>query len=162
MYELLTKIDPSEIFEIYSLLEDIKFPINKNKTGRARTFGIHQSMILGYVKARITRKIDLSAHTKHFPELYKAILEFGKRIVPFEFNSIYVNKNVVCPRHLDKNNNGVSLLVSFGDYDGCNLVIEGIGEFDTNLQPIIFDGSKLYHYNTNLKGGTKYSLIFFN
>jgi hypothetical protein len=68
---------------------------------------------------------------------------------------------LVCPRHLDPSNTGKSLLVSFGDYEGCNIVVEGYGEYDTNCSPIVFNGSKYYHYNTPLKSGNKYSLVFF-
>lgn len=76
--------------------------------------------------------------------------------------TIHVNNNVVCPRHLDPSNSGSSVIVSFGDYEGCDLVIEGYGTFNTNLKPILFNGAKLYHYNTPLISGNKYSLVFFN
>ena len=99
---------------------------------------------------------------KKFPELYEKILKFGKTFVPFDFTSIHVNHNVVCPRHLDPYNTGPSCIISIGDYKGCNLVVESYGEYDTNCKPLIFDGSKLYHYNTQLISGNKYSFVFFN
>ena len=160
----LKPIDPSsdEVQHIYTLLESITIPFNSNKTGRARTFGDHRAMTLGFVKARITREFGLSRCSKKYPELYNAVKEFGETIFPFPFTSIHINHNVVCPRHLDSENVGNSMLVSFGDYEGCDLVIEHHGTFNTNCQPVIFNGSKHYHFNTPLKNGNKYSLVFFN
>lgn len=156
-------IDPSrdDIQEVYSLLENITVPCNDGKLGRARTFGRHRAMTLGMIRARNTKKYGLSYNSKKYPNLYDAIMRLGKSIVPFEFNAIHINHNVVCPRHLDPYNSGKSLLVSLGDYEGCNLVIEGHGEYNTNCSPLIFDGAKSYHYNTPLIRGNKYSLVFF-
>jgi hypothetical protein len=159
----LQKIDPSneELLEVYNLLDNTTVLLCTNCQGRAKTFGIHRSMTMGIIRARISRKYELSCNSKKHPELYEALLKFGKSIVPFDFNAIHVNHNVVCPRHLDANNSGKSCLVSFGDYEGCNLIVEGQGEYNTNCSPIVFDGSKYYHYNTPLTSGNKYSLVFF-
>lgn len=159
----LPKIDPSreDLLEVYNLLESITIPCVDNGRGRAGTFGRHRAMTMGMIKARVSRKYGLSYNSKKYPALYEALMKFGKTIVPFEFNAIHVNHNVVCPRHLDPYNSGKSLLVSFGDYEGCNIMVEGHGEYNTNCSPLIFDGSKAYHYNTPLKSGNKYSLVFF-
>jgi hypothetical protein len=53
------------------------------------------------------------------------------------------------------------MLVSFGDYTGCKIIIDNI-EYDANCNPVIFDGSKIEHWNTDDLEGTKYSLVFFN
>lgn len=160
----LPTLDPSrdDIQHIFTLLESIKIPLNSNKTGRARTFGDHRAMTLGFVKARISREYGLSRYTKKYPELYEAIKAFGELVCPFEFTSIHINYNVVCPKHVDPENVGNSMLVSFGDYEGCDLAIENYGVFNTNCKPIIFNGSKYPHWNTPLKSGNKYSLVFFN
>jgi hypothetical protein len=62
--------------------------------------------------------------------------------------------------HKDSKNQGKSLLISFGDYEGCKLMIDG-KEYDTNCKPIIFDGSSLEHWNTPLISGNKYSIVFY-
>jgi hypothetical protein len=67
---------------------------------------------------------------------------------------------VVCPRHKDANNVGRSLLVSFGAYEGCGLVVEGM-PYDTRHTPHIFDGSALEHWNVPTLVGTKYSLVYY-
>ena len=164
---LVEKLKPldthrSDIIDIYNMLENITIPLQSGKKGRARTFGVHRSMTLGMVKARVSRKYGLSYCTKKFMEIYEALKKFGESFVPFKFDAIHVNKNVVCARHIDPSNSSKSCLVSIGDYTGCNLIIEEVGEFDTNYQPIIFDGTKMFHYNTPLVSGTKYSFVFFS
>ena len=94
-------------------------------------------------------------------QVYQEILSIGKQICPFHFTSIYFVKNLVSPPHKDKNNVEQSLLVSFGNYQGCNIVIEGT-EYDARANPIIFDGCNLTHWNTPLQSGVKYSLIYYN
>lgn len=161
--QILDYLQPcrDDIQEIYSLLQDITIPLNSNKTGRARTFGSHRAMTLGMIKGRVSKKYDISLRSKKFPKIYECLMNFGKTFVPFEFNAIHVNHNVICPRHLDPYNTGMSCIVSIGDYEGCNLIIEGYGEYNTNCLPVVFDGSKMYHSNTPLISGNKYSFVFF-
>lgn len=158
-------LDPlrDDIQELIYELQNTTIKLCSNKTGRARSFGVHRAMTMGIVKQRISRRYELSVASKQYPKLYEALLKFGKSL-NFDFNAIHINHNVVCTRHLDPDNVGKSLLVSFGDYEGCNLIIEdenGSHEYNTNCRPIIFDGSKHYHYNTPLISGNKYSLVFF-
>jgi hypothetical protein len=150
--------DMEEVSELYNLLEENEIRLIKDGVGRSKTFGSYRSITLGYIKARISKKYDLSYESKKRPKLYQAVVNFGKKICPFEFQAITINKNLKCPKHIDGGNVGKSLLVSLGDYEGCNIVLEGYGEYDTNCRPIIFDGSKIFHYNTDLISGTKYSL----
>ena len=159
----IIKVNPSDdtLLEVYNLLENVTVPCLDNGRGRSSSFGRHRAMTLGMIRARASKKYGLSHNSKKYPELYKAVMKFGKMVVPFEFNAVHINHNVVCPRHLDAYNSGKSCLISLGDYEGCNLVIEGYGEYNTNCSPLIFDGSKSYHYNTPLLSGNKYSLVFF-
>jgi hypothetical protein len=87
--------------------------------------------------------------------------EIGNQLpAEFEYNSVFLNHNVVCSEHKDSNNVDKSILLSFGDYIGCNIVIDGT-EYNANRQPVLFNGSLLPHYNTNDLVGNKYSLVFF-
>ena len=158
----LEKIDPSELMYLYSLLEDARFPVLRGKSGRAEKFGVHEGMVMGIIKPRFSGKWKLSVSSEKFPELYDEIVRIGKLCVPFEFETIQLNHNVVCPPHLDSQNVGDSVLLSVGDYEGCNLHVDGVGEFDTNCHPLLFNGSKMLHWNTPLKSGNKYSLVYFN
>jgi hypothetical protein len=81
--------------------------------------------------------------------------------VPFKWSSVLVNNNVVCGKHLDASNIGESVLLSIGDYEGCNIVVNG-KKYDAKYQPLIFNGSKLEHYTTDDLVGNKYSMVFYN
>lgn len=155
----LEKLNEEDIKEIYEELEKINVPLMTTKMGRARQFGNHRSITLGYTKARISRKIDISYYSKKYPKLYELLLQLGHKI-GFEFTSIHLNHNVVCPPHKDKNNTGLSCIVSIGNYSGGKLFINDI-EYDTYLQPLVFDGANNTHYNTPIEGN-KYSFVFFN
>ena len=158
----LPEITPDDYLEVYTLLEATTIPHLSGTNGRATSFGPHRAMTLGMIRARASKKYGLSANSKKYPELYNAVMELGRRICPIPFSAIHINHNVVCPRHIDGNNSGKSVIVSLGDYEGGRLVVENYGEFDTNCHPILFDGSKHYHWNTQLLGGNKYSLVFFH
>lgn len=162
----LQKINPDELNVLFCMLEGINIK-KKQKSNNRRGFPVgHQSLTFGYVRARFaTRKngkiFDLSLDSKNYPEIYEEILRIGNIYCPFKFTSIHLNKNVVCPKHVDNKNIGDSMLLSFGDYTGCNIIINN-KMYDANCNPIIFNGAKLEHWNTDDLEGTKYSLVFFN
>ena len=151
-------INPDEFFVLYDMLCCITIPL-KNKTNSRREFGKHRCMTFGFVKGRFSGKVGLSLSSQKYPEIYDEIVRIGN-LFGFEFTSIHLNHNVICPRHKDSNNNGNSLLVSFGDYTGCNIIIDE-KKYDANCNGIIFDGSKLEHYNTDDLVGNKYSLVYY-
>tara|TARA_R110002167_G_scaffold99886_4_gene261252 strand:- start:441 stop:2306 length:1866 start_codon:yes stop_codon:yes gene_type:complete len=147
--------------KLFNLFEDILFKMKKGSTGR-RGFPEYRGAVFGLTRPRFKYKgyLQLSTDSKISPEAYEEIMRIGKIICPFEFNSVQVNKNLVCPPHKDSNNMGLSLLVSFGDYSGCNIMIEN-KKYDANCRPIIFNGADMEHYNSDDLVGTKYSLVFF-
>lgn len=71
-----------------------------------------------------------------------------------------MNHNLVCPPHRDKANQSMSLLVSFGEYAGGEIVIDGI-KHNSYHNPIQFDGATLEHWNEPIQGN-KYSLVYFS
>ena len=152
-------IDPSELSLLYSMLEGMSIPM-KNLTNGRRGFPNHRATTFGLVRGRFTGDIDLSVNTKKYPKIYDEICRIGK-LLSFEFQSIHLNHNVTCPKHKDENNQGNSLLLSFGDYTGGNIMIEE-KKYDANCNGIIFNGSILEHWNTDDLVGNKYSLVFFN
>lgn len=151
----------SKLFDkLYEMLNEITIPI-VNENNR-HNFPRHRGGIFGLIRGRYKSGIGLSALSKKYPEIYKEIVKIGKEICPFQFTTIQINHNLVSTPHIDKNNVGEGLLVSFGDYKGGNIIIGG-EEYDTKYKPTIFNGSKLEHYNTKFIGEhNKYSLIFFN
>ena len=151
---------PNTFINLFSELEKININYrvgNSNRLG----FPKHRGGIFGISKGRYSGKVGLSMYSLIYPDIYNEIVRIGKLICPNEFNSIQMNKNLVCPVHTDRNNVGKSLLVSFGNYEGNNIVVDG-HEYNTNCRPLIFNGAELEHYNTPQISGTKYSLIFFD
>ena len=148
--------------ELYKMFEEVRLTKRGNSNNR-RGFTHYHGAIFGMVRPRFKYKgyNELSADSKRFPLIYEEIIRIGKIICPFEFTSIQVNKNLVCQKHVDGNNRGLSLLVSFGDYEGCNIVVNDIS-YNTNCCPVIFNGALLEHYNTDDLEGTKYSLVYFS
>jgi hypothetical protein len=160
--QIYPKIQETEFQTLCELLRPISI---KKKTGRMNRRGFpegHRAITFGMTIGRFNGIKGLSHHSKKFPKVYEEILRLGKLYCPIEFNSIHLNNNVVCPPHKDsKNAAGESCLISFGNYTGCNIVVEKIN-YDAKYTPIVFDGSKLEHWNTDDLQGNKYSLVFFN
>lgn len=154
------KIPASEFSELYCMLENINIP-KKHKSTNRRGFPLgHQATTFGYTRGRFNGKYDISAMSKKHPEIYNEILRIGNIYCPLKYKSIHVNRNVVTPPHKDSRNVGQSMLVSFGDYTGCKIVVDN-ETYDAELQPIIFDGATYEHWNTDDLVGTKYSLVYF-
>jgi len=130
-------------------------------TGYRANFKPHYVATFGMVNPRFkTGGIQLSSASVKYAHIYEELLRIGNIICPFEFSSIHFLKNCVCPPHKDSKNSRKSVLVSFGDYTGCNIVVEGI-VYDAKYTPIIFDGKTMEHWNTDDLEGTKYSLVFY-
>ena len=143
---------------MYQLLQNYTIPL-KNSTNSRRGFSSHRSMTLGIVKARFSGKVGLSYYSRKYPELYRNVKELGESICPFPFTSIHINHNVTCPPHRDSANQTLSCVISYGNYTGGELVIEGeiVNAFET---PIIFNGAEKEHWNLP-HIGDKYSIVFF-
>jgi len=156
--KILPILSKSEFEPLFQKLE--KITISSINANNRRGFPKHRAATFGTIRKRFTGVVGLSKYSIKYPEIYNEMLRIGKLICPFEFTSIYLNKNVTCPKHRDDKNVGDSLLISFGDYTGGNIVInETI--YDANCCPIVFNGGELEHYNTDDLQGTKYSLVFF-
>jgi len=152
-----------EFFEpLYTMLSKITIPC-KTITNNRRGFPAkHRAFTFGMTTGRFNGKTDLSYYSKKYPYIYDELMRIGQIICDgvLNFKSVHINNNVICPKHKDSKNIGQSVLVSFGDYVGGGVFIEGV-PFDARYQPILFDGSVLEHWNSNDLVGNKYSLVFF-
>jgi len=160
---ILPKVNPLEFEKIYELFCDITFPMasdKPNQSGARSGFPKHRKLIFGVTRKRGKDYVGLSRDSILHEEAFNELSRIGDLIVPFEYTTMHINENVVCPPHKDRLNDCESVIVSFGDYSGCNLIVEGI-KYDTYCQPIMFDGSKLLHWNTNDLQGQKYSVVFY-
>jgi hypothetical protein len=159
---VLATLDASEFARLYEMLERVNVPLrNPAHDNSRRGFATHRSMTFGMIRRRGSAVIGPSRATRKFPAVHEEIVRLGRLIAPeFPFDSIHLNKNVVCPRHTDSTNVGPSMVVSFGEYAGCELVVAG-EVVDTRHRGVIFDGSRVEHWNLPTLEGTKYSLVFF-
>lgn len=155
--DLLPKILFSHL---YDLLNDIAIPLTSSTSSR-RGFPKHRRLTFGITQGRFNGITGLSRASILYPEIFDEIVKIGDIICPFPFTSVHLNHNVTCPPHKDANNKSVSLIVSFGDYTGGKLVIEN-KIYDAKYKPILFDGTRLTHWNTDDLQGNKYSLVFFS
>jgi len=149
-----------ELSHLEKMLTKINIP-RKSKTANRRGFPIgHRSMTLGETRGRFSGITGLSHNSKKYPELWDEVKRLGDIIVPFKWKSCHLNHNIVCPKHKDTGNATLSCIISFGDYTGCDLIVEGIKQH-TRYTPYIFNGSENEHWNTDDLVGNKYSLVYF-
>jgi hypothetical protein len=162
--EILPTLEKRRFDDLYQSLKAIVIPkLKKNTQNRVRSAlpDGSRSIAFGYVMKRIGRKFELSSITHKYPEIYTQLKALINDIDSnFTYTSIQVNRNVICNPHKDKNNVGKSIIISFGDYSGCEFVIEDV-IYNTHNQPISFDGSKLTHWNTNELNGDKFSIVYY-
>jgi hypothetical protein len=170
-------ITDQDATELYDICKEITIPMMRYKhsntgqscrAGRAFKFGNHRAALLGYVIKRREPRINgpqLSAFSNKHPELYACLVKIADKYFPeHRYKAIQLNNNVVCPPHLDRHNNGPSIIFSVGEYVGCKLQIEYddyILEANTRNTILSFDGSKNKHWNTPLVSGNKYSFVFY-
>jgi len=138
------------------LLNTLKLTKRRHGANNNRLdFPEHYGGIMGMTRARFSGKIGLSNLTRDSPNVWEWLQTLP---VPIPWNAVQINKNLVCPPHKDKNNIGESYILSFGDYTGGELVIEGVAH-DTRTG-LLFNGYEKEHWNNPIVG-TKYSVIFF-
>lgn len=150
------------IDHVLSLLEETRFPKCRSRCNISSE--PITAFVLGDVNYRGQRSLGgrtrgPSRYNRRFPELWQAIQDMISHHRPnFSYTTVQVNKNVVSPPHVDKNNVGPSYIIALGDFEGGQLVIEG-REHDIQHRFKKFDGTK-GHWITPFKG-TRYSLVFF-
>lgn len=120
------------------------------------------SYTFGYIRPRRAKlgTHQLTQISKKYPDLYNLLKEYAKSIAPdFKFTSITANKNIVCQKHTDKNNQSNSLAVALGDFTGGYLYVNDV-KHDIRYSPLIFNGRE-EHYSTEFTG-ERYSLIYYS
>jgi hypothetical protein len=144
------------VHKLQPLIKDTTIRVSDSRqnsgVGRTQVFGYGNRRNLGFGEFK---------NNKDYPDLYDALLAFGREVVPdyIPFTAIQVNHNYKTKKHIDQNNIGRSLAISFGDFTGGELVVEG-HKYQTKLHPLIFNGALKEHYNMPIKGD-RYSLVYF-
>ena len=159
---VMPALDAARFAPVFEMLERITIRLRSEKAQTTRLgFGTHRATTFGTVRTRTGTRVAVSRESKKHPAVCEALFSLGRELTPdFPFTSVHVNKNVQCPRHKDGRNIGSSMIVSFGTYAGCELVVEGT-QYDTRHTPHIFNGSSHEHWNNPTLDGTKYSLVFY-
>jgi hypothetical protein len=170
-YTILDVNIPTEKYEeLYSILKTLKIPkVVKGKyvTNSTALPKVSHTAIFGNIFQIRYGKVGLSAMSQKRPDVYEYLQNLMKEIYPdYKYSSIQVNHNVVCnPHRHHKANVGDSIILSVGNYTGCKFVIKTENQdeiLDTYHQPILFDGVKNLHWNTDDLEGDKYSVVFFS
>lgn len=147
-----------------------KFPTKKPYKDKTRKHILQQgqdqieAFTLGKVRAYHTKVMVNSSNNKKFPHLLELCKDCVKSFDPdYIFTTIQINRNVLTPPHRDKNNVGLSLALSLGDFKGGG--IEQFNEdgtstlLDTHNHFMFQDGSLLHRTLPYL--GERFALIFF-
>jgi hypothetical protein len=127
---------------------------SRKNSGKGRT------QVFGYGMVRGKGFGAFKNNSAH-PDLWNALVHFGMKVVPdyIPWTAIQVNHNYKTKKHIDGNNIGLSLAVSFGDFTGGELVV-GNTDYQTKLHPVIFNGALQEHFNRPIRGN-RYSLVYF-
>tara|TARA_R100000655_G_scaffold92217_1_gene133256 strand:- start:833 stop:1378 length:546 start_codon:yes stop_codon:yes gene_type:complete len=126
---------------------------------------IVEAFVLGKVRVFHQRENMDSSLTKKYEEFFELLAHFVYYQFPdFEWTSIQINKNVTCDWHLDKGNEGESLCLAVGDFDGGG--IELMGEhgpmcIDNRNKFLQYDGGNIKHRSIPHKNGDRYAIIFY-
>jgi hypothetical protein len=127
--------------------------------GRSATFGFGFTRCHGWAEF---------APNRRWPDLLRALIEFGNRAVPpgWEYSTITLNHGVQAKKHRDGKNVGRSVIVGIGDYEGGALRVwdsndENPQDLDIRDRPTMFNGALLPH-ETQPFTGERYTMIFYN
>ena len=143
-------------------LQNIKFPTTT--TRKNISSNKIESFTLGDVNYRGQKFLQgkvkgPSKWNKKFPDLFSVLKLLIETAHPgFKYTTIQVNKNVLTPPHVDKNNVGPSYIIGLGSYAGGDLNVEG-KKFNIKNRWKYFDGTK-GHW-TEPFSGDRYSIIYF-
>ena len=163
-----TQINPEKCNTLYDLFCSVTIPKRASTSIRKNTSGT-RTVMFGLVKYKIIYKNKPthgpSRFTKLYPEIYDELKLLINSIFPdFTYTSIQVNHNGIMNYHTDNNNMGDTVILSFGEYTGGNLVIKMDGietEYDMNCCAVRFNASSIPHKVNNDLIGNKYSLVYF-
>lgn len=156
------KVLKRDINPLLKILGTVEIPINyerarsRSKKNNPRP-GKGRSVLIG----KIPMRNDVSNFTKDHPEIYEEIKKLSNKYCPFPVKSFMLNKNYQTEPHYDSKNSKESMIFSFGNYEGGDLIVENI-PVKTHLQTYVMNSSKQLHWNLPITKGTRYSLIFFN
>lgn len=119
--------------------------------GRSLPFGILNRRNYGLGRSR---------NNKRYPEHFQEALKLADIIASdIKWTTIMINDNYLALPHKDKNNDGESWIVAFGDYTGGELNVEGV-KHDIRYKPFKMNAETQEHW-VEPWTGNRYSIVFF-
>jgi hypothetical protein len=149
--------------KIVELLENTKMP--KFDAKRAKVIGKNGYTFNFGSGKRLFQKNGEYINNKKFPELFKAVVEYGNQVLPtgFDYSVITVNKNLKSKKHIDGSNDGLGCITFLGDYEKGGLYIYENGKpklYNTKGVVIAFNGAMVAH-RTEAFTGNRFAIIFY-
>ena len=148
-------IDPIHFERLVELLKKKPIEIYRER----KNSGVGRSLPFGIINRR-NYGLGRSRNNRRYPEHYTEMLKIAELINPnCKWTSIMMNDNYKALPHRDKNNEGISCIVGFGDYTDGELNVED-KKIDIKYKPYHMDASIQTHF-TEKWSGCRYSLVFF-
>lgn len=100
--------------EIVRLLDEARF--TKIGPPRVETVGEGETLTFGYLAQPYHGFREMKAN-RDYPVIWERLRELGNALggLGFQWNGITVNRNLQCPRNLDKKNVGRSMFMAIGN-----------------------------------------------
>lgn len=144
-------------------------PLNMTRDNVSRAKGKRFSGVFGKIANPTTGwKPVTSRLSRLYPKVSKLLFNYVRQHAPrdFVFDSITINHNLQCKRHVDRKNAPISFITAVGDYKGGELVLEDPRTkrrktCNTRHRFLMYDGKNWPHWN-NLIRGDKYSIVAYN
>ena len=154
---------------VRALLDTID-PFPARKGLRRKVMQPGQDRVLGFTLG-LTKRNDIkdrlvtSQYNKKFPELHLACRRLIAAVDKgFTWNCIQINKNQQAALHWDSYNEGPSVIVGLGDYEGGALMLhyeDGPVPYSVKERFIHFDG-RVPHSTEQFSSPPRYTLVFFS
>lgn len=151
----MTTIAPEEFNTLLELLKkrpiEVYYERKNSGVGRSLPFGIMNRRNFGLGRSR---------NNKRYPEHYAEILRLAELMKPdFKWTTLMLNDNYKSLPHRDKNNDGISCIVGFGDYNDGEINVEG-KKYDIKYKPLHMMAGEQTHFTEHWTG-SRYSLVLF-
>jgi FkbM family methyltransferase len=144
--------------QVAAKLDNIKYTKDTGREEKPEYDDV-RNIVFGF-KQRGGAGVLVDTTKKENEEIVKLLCKYVRTVKPdFVFSSIQISHNSIYPVHIDKNNAGLSLVVTVGDYDGGGLYVDGKPMLAHNT-PHLFDGN--FPHGTlpvNRDNGNYYSIV---
>ena len=148
--------DPAVFNDLLTAYKAATIPLyyeRKNSgSGRSQSIGILPRRNYGVGESRNNEK---------YKDILREARKLAKVVCPdLNYTTIMLNVNYEATPHRDKNNDGESCVVAFGDYEGGELEANG-NLYSLRYRSLHFRAADTTHSVKPITSGTRYSVVFF-